>query len=192
MALTKIGTTGIADDSITLAKMAGGTDGNLITYDTSGNPAYVATGSATHVLTSNGADTVPTFQAAAGGPSQATQSAIEAETNEDTYAPPDLIKNSPGVAKAWCQWHSGGTQIIKVSYNITSIADGGVGKTDITIATDFSTAEFVVVGQGPYIYRITHERDAANAAGLIDIAIINESNALEEGNGIGVAMFGDQ
>ena len=57
----------IAANAVTLAKMAGGTDGNLITYDTSGDPAYVATGTATHVLTSNGADTVPTFQAAASG-----------------------------------------------------------------------------------------------------------------------------
>ena len=57
----------IADDAITLAKMAGGTDGILITYDASGNPAYVATGSATNVLTSNGAGAAPTFQAAAGG-----------------------------------------------------------------------------------------------------------------------------
>lgn len=57
----------IADDSITLAKMAGGTDGNLITYDASGNPAYVDTGLATQVLTSNGAGTAPTFQAGGGG-----------------------------------------------------------------------------------------------------------------------------
>ena len=57
----------IADDAITLAKMAGGTDGNLITYDASGNPAYVATGSATNVLTSNGAGAAPTFQASAVG-----------------------------------------------------------------------------------------------------------------------------
>jgi len=57
----------IANDAVTLAKMAGGTDGNLITYDTSGDPAYVATGTATHVLTSNGADTAPTFQAVAAG-----------------------------------------------------------------------------------------------------------------------------
>ena len=47
--------------------MAGGTDGNLITYDVNGDPAAVATGTATHVLTSNGPDTVPTFQAAGGG-----------------------------------------------------------------------------------------------------------------------------
>ena len=57
----------IADDAITLAKMAAGTDGNLITYDASGDPAHVATGAATNVLTSNGAGAAPTFQAAAGG-----------------------------------------------------------------------------------------------------------------------------
>ena len=57
----------ILDDNVTLAKMAGGTDGNLITYDASGDPAHVATGTATHVLTSNGAGAAPTFQAAAGG-----------------------------------------------------------------------------------------------------------------------------
>ena len=54
----------VADDSITLAKMAPGTDGNLITYDTSGNPAAVATGSAAQVLTSAGAGAVPSFQTA--------------------------------------------------------------------------------------------------------------------------------
>ena len=64
-----IGVTGdqIADNAVTLAKMAGGTDGNLITYDASGDPAHVATGTATHVLTSNGAGAAPTFQAAASG-----------------------------------------------------------------------------------------------------------------------------
>ena len=57
-----IDTEHIADNQITLAKMAGGTDGNLITYDTNGDPAYVATGDATEVLTSNGAGAAPTFQ----------------------------------------------------------------------------------------------------------------------------------
>ncbi len=57
-----IDTAHIADDQITLAKMAGGTDGNLITYDASGDPAYVATGSAGQLLTSNGTGAAPTFQ----------------------------------------------------------------------------------------------------------------------------------
>jgi len=55
---------GLADNAVTLAKMAGGTDGNLITYDASGDPAYVATGTSGQVLTSNGAGAAPTFQSA--------------------------------------------------------------------------------------------------------------------------------
>ena len=57
----------LADDAVGLAQMAGGTDGNIITYDTSGNPAVVATGSDGQILTSAGADAVPAFEAAAGG-----------------------------------------------------------------------------------------------------------------------------
>ena len=62
MALTQIKTSGIADAAVTLAKQASGTDGNLITYDASGNPAVVATGSDGQVLTSQGAGNVPQFE----------------------------------------------------------------------------------------------------------------------------------
>jgi hypothetical protein len=55
----------LADNAVGLAQMAGGTDGNIITYDTSGNPAVVATGSSGQVLTSAGAGAAPTM--AAGG-----------------------------------------------------------------------------------------------------------------------------
>ncbi len=52
----------LADDSVTLAKMAPGTDGNIISYDASGDPVAVATGSSGQVLTSAGAGAVPSFQ----------------------------------------------------------------------------------------------------------------------------------
>ena len=57
-----IETADVQDNAITLAKMAGGTDGNLITYDASGDPAYVATGSDGQVLTSTGAGSPPAFE----------------------------------------------------------------------------------------------------------------------------------
>jgi len=60
-------TASIQDDAVTLAKLASGTDGELITWDASGDPAVVAVGTATNVLTSNGAGAAPTFQAAGGG-----------------------------------------------------------------------------------------------------------------------------
>ena len=77
-----IDTAHIADNQITLAKLAGGTDGELITYDASGDPAAVAVGTATHVLTSNGAGAAPTFQAAAGGGA----TIVHAFTNTTTTA----------------------------------------------------------------------------------------------------------
>ena len=57
----------VADNAVTLAKMAGGTDGNIISYDASGNPVAVSTGSAGQVLTSAGAGAPPTFAAASSG-----------------------------------------------------------------------------------------------------------------------------
>ena len=57
----------VADDIITLAKMAGGTDGNIITYDASGDPAVVATGNDGQVLTSSGAGAAPVFETLSTG-----------------------------------------------------------------------------------------------------------------------------
>ena len=82
-------TASIQDDAVTLAKMAAGTDGNLITYDASGNPAHVATGTSTHVLTSNGAGAAPTFQALSTGKIlQVTSggSTTQTDTTSSSYA----------------------------------------------------------------------------------------------------------
>jgi|2_EtaG_2_1085320.scaffolds.fasta_scaffold18047_3 biopolymer transport protein ExbD len=62
-----VSTDKIVDDAVTLAKMAAGTDGNIISYDASGNPVAVATGTDGQVLTSSGAGAVCAFEDAAGG-----------------------------------------------------------------------------------------------------------------------------
>ena len=61
------GTNTVADNAITLAKMASGTDGNIISYDASGDPVAVATGNDGQVLTSTGAGSPPAFEAVPGG-----------------------------------------------------------------------------------------------------------------------------
>ena len=50
-----------------LSMMADGTDGNLITYDASGNPAAVSTGSSGQLLTSAGTGSPPTFTTVSSG-----------------------------------------------------------------------------------------------------------------------------
>jgi len=57
----------MADDAISLAELKSGTDGNIISYDASGNPVAIATGSDGQVLTSTGAGSPPAFEAVSGG-----------------------------------------------------------------------------------------------------------------------------
>ena len=130
-------------------------------------------GTSGQVLTSNGAGTAPTFQAAAGGPSQATQAALEAETNEDTYAAPDLIKYSPGVAKAWGSCLANGT-LESGSYNITSVTRDSAGVYLWTIATDFSNALYAAVagmmsGWPASSSRTATVRDSSRVVGTVRV-----------------------
>ena len=60
---TGLPTAGIVDDAVTLAKMASGTDGTIITFDASGNPTAVGPGNDGQVLTSTGAGSPPAFEA---------------------------------------------------------------------------------------------------------------------------------
>jgi hypothetical protein len=57
----------LADNAVTLAKMASGTDGEILTYDASGNPTSVSVGTDGQVLTSTGVGSPPAFEAAAAG-----------------------------------------------------------------------------------------------------------------------------
>lgn len=61
--VTGSGSLTIADNAVTLAKMAGGTDGQIITYDASGDPVAVGPGTDGQVLTSTGAGSPPAFEA---------------------------------------------------------------------------------------------------------------------------------
>lgn len=64
---TALSTGDLGDDIVTLAKLASGTDGEILTWDASGNPAAVAVGTSGHFLKSQGAGSVPVFAAAGGG-----------------------------------------------------------------------------------------------------------------------------
>jgi len=80
MGLTQTGTDGIKDDAITLAKQAAGTDGQIITYDASGNPVAIGPGTDGQVLTSTGAGSPPAFEAIPT-PVDATKTTLTGSTN---------------------------------------------------------------------------------------------------------------
>jgi hypothetical protein len=77
-------------------------------------------------------------------PAQAVQSAIEAETNQDTYIPPDLMKHAPSACKQWVKITAAGA-ITTPSYNTASITDTGTGDRTVVIATDMSGTTYAIV-----------------------------------------------
>jgi hypothetical protein len=125
--------------------------------------------------------------------SQATQSAIEAETDEDTYVPPDLVRHNPGVAKVWASVdRSAGTPTLRSpSYNVTSVGDVSAGVTSIVIGDDFSTAVYVPVAQAiegtPRFTGVT-----IIVVGSFRVTTINEGAAAQDTQDFVVAAFGDQ
>ena len=139
-----------------------------------------------------------TWNAPSGGPAQATQAALEAETNEDTYAAPDLMKYSPGVAKSWIEFEQDGTHSILASYNITSVTDGGSsGDSDIVIATDFSSANYAITGTAGRgvagdTPRTIGPGVANPAAGTLTITCSDDGGSRVDCEFVSLALFGDQ
>ena len=119
------------------------TKGHVLIGDGSGNPQMLGVGTDTHVLTADSGETTGVKWAASV--SQATQAAIEAETNEDTYAPPDLMKHHPGVAKGWAAIdYSGGTPVATTSYNVSGMTDIGTGICAVVWDTNMSSGSYAV------------------------------------------------
>jgi len=135
-----IDTAHIADNQVTVAKIEDIARGSVIVGNASAATAELTIGSNTYVLTSDGTDIA--WAAAASGPSQANQTAIEAETDQDTYVPPDLLRKSPGVAKAYCQAAANGA-LDAGDYNVESITDTATGNRTIVFTTDFADTNYM-------------------------------------------------
>lgn len=125
------------------------------------------------------------------GVSQATQAAIEAETNENTYAPPDLIKHSPGVAKVWGQVTDSGTAALAGSgHNIASVDDDATGDYGVNLTTAFSDANYSAIASA-----LINDRLAVPdglATGAIEISITRATTGAFIDASFCVAAFGDQ
>lgn len=181
--------TGNSLSNVDVADLANGTDGELITWDANAAPAAVAVGTAGQVLTSNGVGAAPTFQTG-GGVSQATQAAIEAETNENTYLPPDLLKHSPGVAKVFCRIANSGS-LDAGSYNVASVTDTDTGDRTINFTTNFSSTNYSPVTAVDE-FSGTHATNTSDAAvGSVRLRITDtETNMADRATA--TAIYGDQ
>lgn len=132
------------------------------TTDIATNTADIATNAAdiaalTAVVATKGPGTVTsvaTSGLATGGPITSTGTvtvtgAVKADqttaTSTTTAVTPAVQQNHPSAAKV-CGYatYSGSTPTLQASYNVTSITDTGTGQLTVTIATDFSSANYAL------------------------------------------------
>jgi hypothetical protein len=123
----------VADNAITLAKMAHGTDGEIITYDASGAPATVGVGTSGQVLTSNGAGSAPSMQSPAAAGADTSLSNLSS-TGENK------------VCQAWVNFNGTGTVAIRDSHNVSSITDNGTGDYFLNFSSSLANANYMVNG----------------------------------------------
>lgn len=121
----------IAAKAVDVAMLADGTDGELITWGTSGVAETVAVGTANDVLTSNGVGVPPTFQAAAGGGDMVLADA-QTVTGAKTFDSATLLLNDTDSA---FDLELGSTSTI-TGANKTLIFDVNDGNRTLTVGAD--------------------------------------------------------
>ena len=86
---------------------------------------------------------------AAALPAIASKADMETATSVLVAVPPGRAQNHPGVAKVWVFFDaSSGTPLIRESYNVTSITDGGAGLFTVNFTTPFSSVTYAMIGFG--------------------------------------------
>jgi hypothetical protein len=172
----------VADNAITLAKMAHGTDGEIITYDASGAPATVGVGSSGQVLTSNGAGSAPSMQ---GLPSSGADTSLSNLTSAGEQM----------VCKAWVNFNGTGTVAIRDSYNVSSITDHDVGIHTVNYSnsmadSDYSTAAVTSGASGYSADAMLNYGVYSTSAQKIKV-IRSDSQARVDSDLISLHIFGD-
>jgi hypothetical protein len=189
-----------------VADLADGTDGELITWDASGNPAVVAVGTATHVLTSNGVGAAPTFQAVGAGITAESFSSSPAHLTTDQDAGKAFtISSFPTHAQikkirvradfTAGQQSNTGSALINDGAGIapadTSIVYDGDSPTDLFVANDqilidSEWMDVTAVNTGTNTLTVTRGIKGTMAAYHDDNAVITKGN-----HGIRVVLFKD-
>lgn len=130
----KFVTTDGTNASWSLVPLASSVSGTLPIAN--GGTGLTSPGTSGNLLVSNGTALVSTNIVA-------TQAQMEAASSGAVYATPSNTNWHPGVSKVWIKCDAAGA--IAASHNVTSITDDGTGLVTVTIATDFSSADYAVV-----------------------------------------------
>ena len=126
----------------------------------------------------------------------AAQADQETATSTTAAVTPGIQQYHPSAAKVWAYITvAGGTPSLAASYNVTSITDTSAGNVTVTIATDFSSANYCAVASGVTAGGAAHDATVktGQAAGSFVVRTALTSSGADTDNiNIAVVAFGDQ
>lgn len=174
-------TAATAERTVTLA------DADLAFSHSGGKATFTGTLTGNRTYTLPDAD-ITFFQAAA-------QSDQETATSTTTTVTPGRQQFHPSACKCWAYVTvSGGTPSLDASYNVTSITDTSAGNVTITIANDFSSANYCAVANAVTVGGTSNVATVktGQAAGSLVVRTYAGATGTDTDNiNLAVAMFGD-
>lgn len=159
----------------------------VMTYDASASAAK-------KVLISNLVSASPSASTSAQGIIElATSSEVATGTDAVRAVCPSTTVYHQGVCKGWCRFEQIGTHGIKDSYNVSSIADAGVGCTTVNWATNFANANYCTVATASYEQAAyaTVEQGSISTGSCV-VCCFTAAGAGVDCEGVSVAGFGDR
>ena len=122
----------------------------------------------------------------------ATQANQETATSTTTFVSPARQQFHPSAAKVWLKCDISGN--IQSSYNTTSVTDAGTGLVNVTIDTDFSNADYAILGTTFYspLARVRCATVIAQAVGTFNAACNDEVQSRADPEFYYFVCFGDQ
>lgn len=127
-------------------------------------------------------------------PKAATQAQQEAGSATNVYVAPATQHLHPSAAKFWAVVTvSSGNYTLAASYNVTSITDNGTGDLTVTIATDFSSADWALLALPHRVSTASWVLSVASqAAGSVRIGLTQAGGGAIEPEKWSLVGYGDQ
>lgn len=187
-------TTGVSVDWYTRAAIVPGATAS----DTVAGVIEIATTAEVSALTDTTRAVVP---GRLPGTSDTQQGLIEIATQAEQEAATDVVRAvtpgrqhfHPSAAKFWAYVTvSAGAPTLAASFNVTSITDTALGQMTVTIATDFSSANWACLASCRSSVSGQFTQVTAQSAGACTVSCINTTPAFVDPDSYSVAGFGDQ
>jgi len=126
-------------------------------------------------------------------------STLKVNTIQDTSGGGTTLVSAQNTAKAWALWNTYTSHSLTNSFNVSSIADGGTGKTTVNFTTAMPNANYVVAGSasgpsgpGARVFSSPqYETNTSNATDKCYVGTTVTNTQFIDADFVNLVIFGD-